>query len=266
MRSTSHTWPIAAMCSAALVCMGCSHVPGVPKPGPDVVRPEEVLEFHTLYKQNCSGCHGEDGRNGAALQLNNPTYLAVAGAENLRTITAKGVTKTLMPPFAASVGGMLTDKQIDALVQGMLREWGRPADFAGINLPPYASSTTGNTTEGQKVFVAACARCHGVDGMGAKPTAGGKLQNGASPDPIVDPTYLSLVSDQGVRSLIIAGRPNENVPDWRSYISGPGARALTPSEINDIVAWIASQRSSLPGPSIPETGSNTTRATGKEQK
>jgi len=267
MRSTRHTRPFAALCSAVLVCMGCSHVPGVPKPGPEVVRPEEVLEFRTLYKQNCSGCHGEDGRNGAALPLNNPAYLAVAGAENLRTITAKGVTKTLMPPFAASAGGMLTDKQIDALVQGMLREWSRPADFAGIDLPPYASSAAGNLAEGQKAFVLACARCHGVDGMGAKPSADGKpLQNGSSPDPILDPSYLALVSDQNLRSLIIAGRPDQNVPDWRTYISGPAARALTPQEMNDIVAWIASHRAPLPGSSIPETTSNETRATGKEQK
>ena len=92
----------------------------------------------------------------------------------------------------------------------------------------------------------ACARCHGADGMGVKPAAKGEaLPHGASLDSVVDPSYLALVSDQGIRSLVIAGRPDKGVTDWRGYITGPGARALTPHEINDIVAWIASHRQEL---------------------
>ena len=102
----------------ALASSGCKSMPGHPKPGAEVVRPDDVSEFHTLYKQNCAGCHGDNGRNGAAIPLNNPAYLAVAGADNLRAITAKGVGGTLMPAFARSAGGMLTDGQIDVLVQG----------------------------------------------------------------------------------------------------------------------------------------------------
>ena len=37
------------------------------------------MEFATLYKQNCAGCHGENGKNGAAISLADPVYLAVAG-------------------------------------------------------------------------------------------------------------------------------------------------------------------------------------------
>ena len=47
----------------------------------EVVRPDQQLDFHVLYKQNCSGCHGDNGRGGAAIPLNNPAYLAVAGAQ-----------------------------------------------------------------------------------------------------------------------------------------------------------------------------------------
>ncbi len=267
MRNGLHAWPALALSAWALACIGCAHVPGYPKPGPEVERPDEVLEFHALYQQNCSGCHGENGRNGAALPLDNPAYLAVAGVDNLRTVTAKGVKGTLMPPFARSAGGMLTDRQIEALVQGMLREWGRPAEFAGVALPPYANSTGGNAADGQKTFVAACARCHGADGMGAKPVAQGKpLPQGASPDSMVDPTYLALVSDQSLRSLVIGGRPDEDVPDWRSYLTGPGAHALTPQEISDIVAWITGHRTPSAGQPTRDAQSNSPRATGKEKK
>lgn len=265
MKSSFTLLPVLALGAVAMVCLGCKSMPGYPKQESEIARPEEVLDFHTLYQQNCSGCHGDNGRNGAALPLNNPAYLAVTGAGNLRTITAKGVSGTLMPPFARSAGGTLTDQQIEALVQGIQREWSKPVEFAGTALPPYASSAAGNAADGERAFVAACSRCHGADGTGVKPTADAKpVQQGASPDSIVDPSYLALVSDQSLRSLIIGGRPDENVPDWRSYITGPGAHALTPQEIDDIVAWLAAHRAPAPAKSMSDTSSKTSSATGKE--
>jgi mono/diheme cytochrome c family protein len=56
-----------------------------------VVRPEEVLAFPTLYKQNCAACHGENGRNGAAISLANPVYIALAGETHLQEVIANGV-------------------------------------------------------------------------------------------------------------------------------------------------------------------------------
>ena len=37
--------------------------------------PNEVLEFAALYSANCAGCHGENGRGGAAIALADPVYL-----------------------------------------------------------------------------------------------------------------------------------------------------------------------------------------------
>src|SRR5271156_4831862 len=88
-----------AVVAATLALAGCGRIPGRPGPGPEVVRPNEVLDFPTLYKANCAACHGEKGRNGAAISLANPVYLAIAGEDNLRRITAKGVPGKLMPPF-----------------------------------------------------------------------------------------------------------------------------------------------------------------------
>src|SRR6202034_1284131 len=111
---------------------------GRPGPGPEGVRPEAVLDFPTLYEVNCAACHGENGKNGAAISLANPVYLAIAGEDTLREITGKGVAGKLMPPFAKSAGGMLTDKQIDVLAHGMMQEWSRPYLLAGMSVPQYA--------------------------------------------------------------------------------------------------------------------------------
>jgi hypothetical protein len=59
---------------------------------------------------------------------------------------------------------------------------------------------------------------------------------------IVDATYLALVSDQSLRSIILAGRPDLGMPDWRSDVTGTNARALTDQQVTDIVAWIGSHR------------------------
>jgi mono/diheme cytochrome c family protein len=234
-----------------LAFSGCAHVPGMPEAGADVSRPDKELDFHVLYKQNCSGCHGDNGRGGAAIPLNNPAYLAVVGAQNLRTATANGMSGTNMPAFAQSSGGMLTDAQVDALVQGMLREWGRPSEFSGSALPTYTATAPGNPSDGEKAYAAACARCHGDDGTGVK--GQNANQQGATPHSIVDASYLALVGDQSLRSYVIAGHLDDGAPDWRSYEAG---HPLSSQEITDIVAWIAAHRApaerAAKNPVLPE--------------
>jgi hypothetical protein len=60
----------------------------------------------------------------------------------------------------------------------------------------------------------------------------------------VDPSYLALVSDQHLRTTVIAGRAELGMPDWRGYIAG---RALAPEEISDVVAWLVTKRKPVPG-------------------
>jgi cytochrome c oxidase cbb3-type subunit 3/ubiquinol-cytochrome c reductase cytochrome c subunit len=60
----------------------------------------------------------------------------------------------------------------------------------------------------------------------------------------VDPAYLALVSDQGLRVAVIAGRPDLGMPDWRSYVA---AQPLSRQQISDVVAWLAAQRRPVPG-------------------
>jgi mono/diheme cytochrome c family protein len=151
-----------------------------------------------------------------------------------------------MPAFAKSAGGTLTDEQIDIVVREIRTRWARPADVAGANPPPYAAKEPGNAGNGKGVYATFCAGCHGPDGKG---TAKGSS--------IVDESFLGLVTDQNLRTTIIAGRPDLGHPDWRHYLPD---REMSPQEVTDVVAWLATQRKSNPDQSYasdkPEPRSN----------
>jgi mono/diheme cytochrome c family protein len=233
-----------ALAAAAFALAGCSRIPGRPGPGPEVVRPEQVLDFPTLYKANCAACHGENGRDGVAISLANPVYLAVAGEDNLRNITANGVSGRLMPPFAKSAGGMLTDQQIGVLAHGMMQQWSKQELVAGLSIPRYRSTLAGDAARGQEAFGIFCARCHGTAGEGS--TGDAKNRTGKIGS-IVEGSYLALISDQGLRSILIAGRLDEGMPDWRTDAAQP----MTDQQITDIVTWLATKRTPNPGQPYP---------------
>ena len=218
---------------------GCDRLPGKPRPADRELIPSQVMAFDVLYARNCAGCHGADGRLGAARPLNDAVYLALVPRERLRAVIAEGVAGTAQPGFAVSAGGTLTDAQIDALVSGLLAAWGRPGAARSLELPPYsagppaAAAGGADAERGRAVYATACASCHGADGRGS-----------ARAGSIVDASYLALVSDQSLRTTVIAGRTDLGMPDWRGYTP---ARALTTGEISDIVAWLSAQRRPVSG-------------------
>lgn len=239
--ATARRFPMYLSMALAAVLCGCNIAPGKPGPEVAITRPDQVTNVSTLYAQNCESCHGVNGKDGVAISLANPVYIAFAGVQNIQRVTVAGVPNTSMPGFSKGAGEMLTDQQISALAQGIVQRWGNPQALGGQTPPPYSSSANGNAVNGQKAFATYCAQCHGVDGNGAK------LPNGTVVGSLVDPSYLALISDQGLRSLIIAGQPQQGMPDWRSQKTGGTPHSLTDQEVTDIVAWLTSHRSSTPG-------------------
>jgi len=166
------------------------------------------------------------------MSLANPTFLAIADDDVIRHTAANGVPGTPMPAFAQSAGGMLTDKQIDALVRG-IRSWAKPQALRGTTAPAYAAQAPGDARRGANAYRTYCSSCHGADGRG-----------GSKASSIVDGSYLALVSDQQLRTIVIAGRPELGAPDWRGDVEG---RPMSPQDISDVVAWLSSQRPKFPG-------------------
>ena len=124
-------------------------------------RPEAVKSFDALYGENCAGCHGKNGDNGAATNLSNPEYEALIDDGTLKDVIANGEKDSLMPAFSKNNGGPLIDTQIDAIVRGMRSRWKTGDPFAGATPPPYKAAHPGDVTKGLAVYTEACARCHG---------------------------------------------------------------------------------------------------------
>ncbi len=239
---------------AALSLLGCD-LPGRPRPGADVPRPEAVMSFDTLYGENCAGCHGADGQNGPAANLANPEYEALIDDVSLRDVISNGRKGTLMPAFDKRVGGDLTDAQIEMILQGIRERWAKPNPFEGATPPPYKATQPADISKGQAVYTAACAGCHGATAQ--HPGNAGSILSGS---------FLALIDEQTVRTTIIAGRPDIGEPDWRGHIPG---RPMTDQEITDVSAWLIAQRPPTPGQPYPNAkpmsqlpGEAQSRATG----
>jgi len=69
-----------------VIATGCSRFPGRPSADSETVGPEAVTAFAPLYAANCAGCHGENGRGGAAAALADPLYPAVAEDDSIRRV------------------------------------------------------------------------------------------------------------------------------------------------------------------------------------
>lgn len=225
------SWSLALSASMlALAFAGCNSLPGIPTQADYPLRPSAVTDYSELYTENCAGCHGIDGKFGAAFALNNPVYLSIVDDKTLTNIIARGVDGTAMPPFAESAGGSLTDNQIAIIAHGIRQRWSGGGTPAGA--PPYAANGAGDPASGASVYETFCASCHGSDGKG-----------GSAPGSIVDGSFLALTSDQDLRAIVIAGRPDLGHPDWKDYVPG---RPMTAQQVSDVVAWLASKRPSMP--------------------
>src|SRR5271154_2732575 len=222
---------------------GCANPPGKPGPGPEVVNPDSITDFAVLYKENCAGCHGAEGKGGAAIALGDPVYLAIADDATLRRVATSGIRGTSMPAFAQSAGGALPAKQIEILVSGIREHWAKPDVLRGANPPPYAASEPGDASRGSAAYAIYCSSCHGAGGRG-----------GEKAKSIVDGSFLALLNDLELRTIVIVGRPELGAPDWRNNIPG---KPMSAQEVSDVVAWLASQRVKFPGQPYSATAQST---------
>jgi mono/diheme cytochrome c family protein len=220
--------PALAMTLTMTMLWGCGSPHGKPSKGSDILAPNQVVEFGALYAENCSACHGAEGRGGAAIALADPVYLSIVNEATMRNVIATGVHGTSMPAYAQSAGGMLTDKQVDAISNGIQRRWRRQGILDGAEPPSYFAKSMGDVQRGRVVYETYCESCHGSEGKG-----------GPKGSDITNKSFLALVSDQALRTIVIVGRPEFGAPDWRGDVPG---KPMSDQEVTDVVAWLASHR------------------------
>jgi cytochrome c oxidase cbb3-type subunit 3 len=263
------TRPQSYVVALALVALAGCDFPGRPNPADRPIPSDKVMEFTVLFQQNCAGCHGDDGKLGAAPPLNDPLFRAIVPEDELASILSKGRQKTLMPAFAKENGGSLTPEQIQVLVKeikgiaykivekkesgsvkiegvadasGITPKWGlfgKPPEDAPSYREPSTSSVSnglGNKQKGELVYARACAECHGDHGQGIE-------RESKTVRTINDPVFLALISNQALRRLAITGRPDLGMPTYaEARPANPAFVPLTDQEITDLVALLASWR------------------------
>ncbi|WP_428306738.1 cytochrome c [Lacipirellula sp.] len=231
---------------------GCNaDFPGKPLPADRPVPQNEITDFATLFRQNCTGCHGADGQHGPAPPLNDPLFLALVTPAELIEVIRNGRNGTPMPAFATEQGGTLTAEQVQILANGLQGHWPideeDKAELAALvaDAPPYVAPqgslqlSADATTAGAALFERACAECHGPNGAGGETG----YTNGA----INDRAFLALISDQALRRIIITGRHDLGMPNYADAEGRPDDfKPLTSEEIDELVALLASWRRDSP--------------------
>jgi hypothetical protein len=190
---------------------------------------------------------------GPAPPLNDALFLAIITDEQLHEVITKGREHTLMPAFGGkqpadpaqlALGpvverGPLSEDQMKVLVKGIRFSWAKPVERGEMPLPKYLSGAdldeelTRHKGRGDEVFQKACASCHGSGGRG-RTAEGNKSRAGA----LRQRAFLELTSNALLRRIVITGRPDLGMPDFRT---GDG-RPLTPEQIQDVTALLASWR------------------------
>jgi cytochrome c oxidase cbb3-type subunit 3 len=231
-------WALVAALPLMVALSGCESAPGAKAAEATAPRPEQVMDFKTLYATNCQACHGENGHGGPAMELGNPEYQALVDDATLRKWISGGMPGTEMPAFAQSAGGMLTDAQINAIIAGMRKEWAKADAFGGATPPPYAQPAGGDAKRGAQVYQARCASCH------EKPER----------QQVTSPVYLSLISDQVLRTVIVAGRTDIGQPDWRLQSTKGSSSPLSGQDVTDVVTYLGSLRNAAAVSAAPVGG------------
>jgi cytochrome c oxidase cbb3-type subunit III len=173
-------------------------------PDDDLARDAPAMAIgERLFMNNCSTCHGSDGRGSKGFpNLTDDDWLYGGDVATIRTTIAKG-REGIMPPMAAAVGSA---EEVRQLAQYVLSLSGGPHN------PIDAQLSRGKFS--------ACAACHGVGGKG-NPALG-------APN-LSDRVWLHGWGEAAVVETITKGR--------RNVMPAHGDR-LTPDQIRLLAIYV----------------------------
>lgn len=185
-----------------------------------------------IYARSCAACHGRDGRGdgpGAADLDPAPRDLAAGGVRYRSTSTGaaprrEDVARTIrhgLPGSAMPAFGDLFSEgeieqlidHIDALRGGEISRAPQPLEIADPALPDAAS-----IEEGRAVYlVTGCWSCHGLDGAGRGPAAGGLADERERPLRMPDFRHDPLKGGREARAIVRTLRTGLNGAPMPSF-------------------------------------------------
>jgi len=172
-------------------------------------------------------CHQADaiGKPGFAPSLTNKELLSIASDKFFMSTIRDGRVGTGMPPFAH-----LGKKKIKSIVAYLRSHEKLPNRSKKVDAQP---DSYGDPRKGELWFTEICENCHGVNGEG--------YGAGVAGPAIGKSGFLNKVSDGFIRETIKYGRSNTRM---RGFSGPAGLANLTDEEINDIIAFLRSLKTS----------------------
>jgi len=180
-------------------------------------RPPSFGRGAAVFREQCVQCHGPTGRGDGpkARQLEGPPPASLADRAAMITVSPVdvyrkltiGVAGTAMPQFEETLSP--EDRWAVASYVATLR-----ADDAMVR-------------EGEGIYAAQCASCHGPIGGGDGPLA---QSLSVRPPALADLAVLGRFTDQELMRLILRGRPGTPMPGY--------ARTLDSGEVASLVAFL----------------------------
>jgi len=186
---------------------------------------EFAADGATLYGTFCAACHGLRGEGmrypgmAAFPAIGNPDFLAVASDRFISATVQHGRPGRRMPAWGAAEGG-LRPAEVEAVVAHV-------RGFGGV-APPAESEPArwvrGNADDGQRLYAANCASCHGPQGEGKE---GPQLHN---------QVLLTHATDRYLVETVRRGRRGTSMPGFAN--PGSAHRQLADAEIEAIVTFL----------------------------
>mgnify|MGYP006286980393 CR=1 FL=1 len=189
-----------------------------------------------IFANNCASCHGQNGKGGVAVALNQESFLKWASDVFILKTLMQGRGNTAMPAWKEFENNAVRD------ILGYMRSWYTgPVYPQNINLPP------GSSEKGEILFHYNCSRCHGVHG------------EGNSAPSIINANFLNASSDYFLYKTVAEGRTHTAMFGWSKDLNKQ--ERLEILDISSIIAFMKDKAGlppeyiyAGPNPGNPSTG------------
>lgn len=255
---------IVGMLALALPALAQHDQSNNEKKNPAIGNPDAIAKGAKLYAGSCAGCHGPDGSGGRGPNLVRRASWHPLTDDGTFDVIRNGVPGADMPPTK------LPDDQT----------WNLVAFVRAFTAPAVEARVDGDAAGGEQLFwgaKAGCSNCHAIRGKGSR--TGPDLSNigGTQPLPLIresilqpskDPAYygkeavtltmksgavikgiarnrsnysVQLIDTKGDLHLISMADVKDVTVREQSSMPGDYGKRLTPTELRDLLAYLAQQ-------------------------